>query len=111
MKVNLYTVDYDGNESKYATFNLTNIDKIEKDTHYNETTKPKVHLEFEISSIEGILLQEAQVKFNYTGKEKVTEKELKKIEKEKEKARKKAERERKKKEKENNDTEKADEEK
>lgn len=39
--------------------------------------KPKVHLEFEISSTEGITLNEAVVKFNYTAREKVPEKEAK----------------------------------
>lgn len=37
--------------------------------------KPKVHLEFEVSSTEGILLNEAEVRFNYTARERVPKKE------------------------------------
>lgn len=81
LKIDVFTVDYDGNQAPYAQFNLTNIDSVQKDTHYNSTVVPKVFLDFEISSIDGVTLEDAQVKFNYTFAEKMDEKELKKLEK------------------------------
>lgn len=54
---------------------MTNIDKIKKDKFFNETIKSKTHLEFELSSLDGVVLNEVETRFNYTTKEKLSDKE------------------------------------
>lgn len=88
LKIKLFTKDYDGNENEYAQFNLTNVEKIRKDPNFNENSKPKVSMEFEINSVDGIVLNDAQCRFNFTVEEKLDEEDLKRIDKDRERAKK-----------------------
>ncbi|KRX01822.1 hypothetical protein PPERSA_00532 [Pseudocohnilembus persalinus] len=94
MQIKLFTIDYDGNEAPYAVYNLTNVDKIKNDKFYQENTQSKVSLEFEISGVDGFFLNQAVSKYNYTKRENLSEKELKKLEKDKVRKEKKQEKER-----------------
>lgn len=67
LRIELYATDLQSNTKPLVSYNLTNISRFySNDKHYNDTIKVKLFLDFEIDSVEGVTLQEASIKFNYT---------------------------------------------
>ena len=66
--------DYTDEEVVFSRYALNDISKISSNKHYNESMPPKVHLEFYIDAVEGIVLEEAYCKLNYTEEEEYWEK-------------------------------------
>jgi hypothetical protein len=80
LRIELYSVDLDEQVKPLSAYNITNLTQFyANDKHFNETIKVKLYLDFSIDSADGVNLDEAFIKFNYTEMVNYTEKVTKSV--------------------------------